>query len=704
MPTVDEVRRAKKSAASDLLKRSGITGVGVGYKITGGKKTDELSIRVYVEDKRDVPERQMISPVIDGVKTDVVERKFVLHPLYVPVSDVVPMADTGTYATLQGGISLGPCRSLNITAADMACHGVTAPGAYLTGGTLGAIVTDNASGDAMMLSNYHVMALDDAWTAGDTMAQPSLLDTGSCPADIVGQLQRAVLGGHVDCAVASITNRPHSCDIVEIGDVAGTAEAVLEEPVRKRGRTTGLTYGTVDDIDMDVTIDYCNGLGSVTLTDQIGIEVDAAQSSQIGNHGDSGSVVVNADNEIIGLYFAGTPAGTYGAANPIQAVLDALDVSVCVPAPKTIFKDFKDNKEHVKDVKWEKLEPKEHKLEKIEVKETKIEVKELIRDKLEQLEGKGRSPKELKEGKEIYEVPEIPITQPFRQSLLAQSLTERGYTRQMTTTAELSVCIDFQQFGPTVLSNPFTYRGMIFTAFDHASNPWPDPGIYTWGGFTGFQCGFTLVVQFPQPCREVEVTLVHFSSPASVEAYNTDGMLAGTASMSGPEQQAETLAVSGESIGHLLVYAPQNETLLLTLCCRREEQRQPPIDRRDKPALADYKGYKFEKPEKYEIKEWKETIKDFKEPKEIREHYPVQPLQPSGGTGVQQRLDRIEAALAQLTHFISPELRPDLSTGALAREPDVRGDLAARSRLHQKQASDAKRVKDAKDVEKPIER
>jgi hypothetical protein len=39
---------------------------------------------------------------------------------------------------------------------------------------------------------------------------------------------------------------------------------------------------------------------------------------------------VDASRNVLGLYFAGNPSGTYGVANPIQAVLTALDVTLCV--------------------------------------------------------------------------------------------------------------------------------------------------------------------------------------------------------------------------------------------------------------------------------------------------------------------------------------------------------------------------------------
>ena len=311
------IRRAKASAEGELLKRKGVVGVGVGKKIVKGKKSQEMSIRVYVKKKlpkAKVARKDMIPAEIDGYKTDVIERKFVLHDRRAPVADLKPQVDAGTYNPLTGGISIGPCRNVD---------------GFVFVGTLGCVVEDRSTGDRMMLSNFHVMALDNSWSVGDTMAQPALaFDGGSCPADVVGELQRAVLGGEVDCAVSSITARDHNCEITEIGAIQGTATAVDDEPVRKRGRTTELTHGFVDDIDLTVTIAY-DGIGDVTLIHQIGIEVDSSQSDEFGISGDSGSVVVNADGEVIGLYFAGTDDGSIGVANPIQSVLDALDVDIC---------------------------------------------------------------------------------------------------------------------------------------------------------------------------------------------------------------------------------------------------------------------------------------------------------------------------------------------------------------------------------------
>ena len=78
MDDLDRVTRAKEAAEARLLGIPGVTGVGVGYKVTGGVRTETPAIIVFVQVKRDDPE-EPIPPEIDGVATDVQERTFVLH-------------------------------------------------------------------------------------------------------------------------------------------------------------------------------------------------------------------------------------------------------------------------------------------------------------------------------------------------------------------------------------------------------------------------------------------------------------------------------------------------------------------------------------------------------------------------------------------------------------------------------------------------
>ena len=355
------IRPVKQQVEDELLARPGVSGVDIGEKYTGGHPTGRLSIIVFVEEKKPLDhmaEGEAIPPEINGIPTDVVEMRIVPMAVAVPVDDAVLQVDTGTYTPLKGGISMGPCRSIFLSPPD-----VPTAGNYTFVGTLGAMVRDRSTNAMMGLTNFHVACVDDGWTAGDTMTQPGRPDGGSCPSGNFGTLTRAVLSEHVDGAVVTINStKSTDCSIVDIGAVKGQATAAVNMTVRKRGRTTGLTHGTVGSTDASVSINYGDGLGVRVLKNQVRVNVDSAQSSKFSDHGDSGSVVVTSDNKVIGLLFAGNdvpsnPAlsGTISFVNPIQSVLDELDVNLCVqpslvltapsvcshPVTKPVFCDLK---------------------------------------------------------------------------------------------------------------------------------------------------------------------------------------------------------------------------------------------------------------------------------------------------------------------------------------------------------------------------
>src|SRR6266568_4547159 len=194
MQDLSEIVKIKEAAEADLLKRPGVTAVDVGYKYVGGQRTDEIAIRIHVREKKDVPPDEQMPKTIGGVTTDVLQNTFVPYILKVPATEVIPEADVRIYNLLKGGIDIGPCRVVN---------------GNEYAGTLGAIVLDKASNAPMMLSNFHVMAIDNGSSTGDPMVQPSLIHGGSCPRDVAGTLQQKSLGGSVDCAVARITGRSY---------------------------------------------------------------------------------------------------------------------------------------------------------------------------------------------------------------------------------------------------------------------------------------------------------------------------------------------------------------------------------------------------------------------------------------------------------------------------------------------------------------
>src|SRR5262245_761041 len=106
MPSVDELIAIKERIEAQFLGAPGVTGVDVGYKEVGGQRTDQVAMRVHVAQKTDeIPEDQRVPGEIEGVVTDVLERRYELHVVTQELAEVTPQADTTHYAALQGGIS-----------------------------------------------------------------------------------------------------------------------------------------------------------------------------------------------------------------------------------------------------------------------------------------------------------------------------------------------------------------------------------------------------------------------------------------------------------------------------------------------------------------------------------------------------------------------------------------------------------------------
>lgn len=70
MKSLEEVRRIKQQVEQGLLRRPGVTGVGVGYQTIDGQKTTIPAILVYVSDPSAVAPELPIS--IDGVPVEVI--------------------------------------------------------------------------------------------------------------------------------------------------------------------------------------------------------------------------------------------------------------------------------------------------------------------------------------------------------------------------------------------------------------------------------------------------------------------------------------------------------------------------------------------------------------------------------------------------------------------------------------------------------
>lgn len=326
------IRPVKEAVEAALLEKTNVIGVDIAEKETNGEKTGELSIVVFVDAKKPlsrVPKKDQVPKEIDGIQTDVQELVIELQTqseMRMVEAGASPFIDGAQYATLEGGISMGPLRAVHLDPPD-----VPASGDYTFVGTLGALVKDRATGATMALTNFHVACVNNTWSVGDRMVQQSLNDGGSAAGQF-GSLTRAVLSDQVDGAVVTLdAGKAWNASVRGVGDVAGSQAAVAGMNVQKRGRTTEHTFGQVVSTDFTVSVDYGSDVGPRTFHHQIRIVPDTARNARFSNRGDSGSVILTDDRRVVGLLYAGSRDGSMTFANPIASVLDELSVDLLSP-------------------------------------------------------------------------------------------------------------------------------------------------------------------------------------------------------------------------------------------------------------------------------------------------------------------------------------------------------------------------------------
>jgi hypothetical protein len=338
MSEQEQLRRVKERHKEAILAKPNVVGVGLGYKVRGKHKTDELSVVALVRQKlpkAGLAPEALVPPQIDQVPTDVVE-----------VGDLRALqARTDRWRPAPAGVSVG--------------H-------YLvTAGTLGCIVYDQATGSRLILSNNHVLANSNDAEIGDPIVQPGTVDGGQVETDTIAHLERfcpidfstapptcslatgvanaanwlaRLVGSRhrfrveqsdptasnlVDAAVARpLDDGDISAEILEIGVIEGTVPAALGMGVRKSGRTTELTTGTITVLNATVSVGY--GLGRVAQFE------NQIVTSNMSQGGDSGSLLVAGDSlHAVGLLFAGSDQVTIHS--PIESVLQCLEVSITEP-------------------------------------------------------------------------------------------------------------------------------------------------------------------------------------------------------------------------------------------------------------------------------------------------------------------------------------------------------------------------------------
>lgn len=186
------------------------------------------------------------------------------------------------------------------------------------------MVTDGFS--KFILSNNHILANKNKLLLDTPIVHPSIKDKGKPNIDIIGFLSKFVPlkfstlfkkpENYVDCAIARLADKSiASPNSVLIGNVNGVQQVKLNESVKKVGTTSELTTGKVTAINTTYTVGY--GLKNVLFKEQI-------LTTFMAEEGDSGAVLLNDNNYIVGLLLGGN--ALCSIFNNIEKVLSLLSV------------------------------------------------------------------------------------------------------------------------------------------------------------------------------------------------------------------------------------------------------------------------------------------------------------------------------------------------------------------------------------------
>jgi hypothetical protein len=297
---IAEIKKIKEKVEDRLLQIPGVNAVGIGPKFTDGRPTDAWAITVMLNKKRpldEIPPDEIIPSEIEGIKTDVDECG--------PITIVAERP-------IQGGMDIDADRG---------------PG---QGGTLGCMLeTVGAPSPVFALTNCHVVLRGNNAQVipPGPRAGPSVCSSCSrCCDDIIGHVVAARLTPLADAAIVQLNpGIQYLAEVREKGPIKGVKQAVALQRVAKQGVKTGLTEGIVRSLHnkRGPIIDPTNRL-VVLREEATDVIIIIPETSSFCEPGDSGAVVLNANNEVIALLWGKSNLG-HGFADPIDGVLKAFE-------------------------------------------------------------------------------------------------------------------------------------------------------------------------------------------------------------------------------------------------------------------------------------------------------------------------------------------------------------------------------------------
>jgi len=321
MPSIDPRTlraglRARDRAAALYLHNPRITLIDLGWKVRGGKLTNELTVRFHVRNKPQGPSYQAFavqhpelvlpSEADLGFPVDYIEATYDSQ-LWSPLASTPTMERDQVCDPLQGGISISNEWEYGY-------------------GTLGGLVKDRFTGDQMILSAWHVLAYSAFTRPGLRIFQPGLGDGGTSN-NTVARFTRHAMSQGIDAAVAKLEgDRSTLNEEYEIGSVKGAIEPMMDMRLVKSGRASQVTQGIISGIEGEQPIWYGSFERKIRHIVHI---MQTPEAGEVSRGGDSGSWWLDfATHKAAALHIAGNDDPEYALAISMPRVLDALQVEI----------------------------------------------------------------------------------------------------------------------------------------------------------------------------------------------------------------------------------------------------------------------------------------------------------------------------------------------------------------------------------------
>lgn len=295
----------------DMLEGyANVVQIGIGAKEKDGQLTDEGCIKIIVSEKKkeaDLDSASKIPSEVEGVKTDIVVKQE-------KIEQPACTEDQSNHRPIIGGIMISNYRN----------------GSGVGGtGTLGCMAQMDSDDSWVILSNHHVL-YGTTGQDGDDIGQPWVGCSWCCKTNVIAKNEDKDAG--LDCAIAKVNSDiaiDNSIEEIGVIDNAGAAAAVNLERVRKRGARTGFTSGTISFIDpatKEITVTPKPAGGPAD--DPGGCTNYEPGVTVFTYYGDSGSVYINDDNEVVGLHYAGNANASLSYGKDILQVQTTLGITI----------------------------------------------------------------------------------------------------------------------------------------------------------------------------------------------------------------------------------------------------------------------------------------------------------------------------------------------------------------------------------------